>query len=134
MDRGRPSQYDFELCKAICEKVAEGQNIKKVLASDNSYPVFSTWCKWKRENEELSNLYINSIQDKSESIDFELDDLKERLLNKEIDPSTYNTLAQTLKWKMAKYYPKMFGDKIDHTSGGEKIESPPVINIIKTND
>ena len=35
------------------------------------------------------------------------------LISKEIDASTYNTLVQTLKWKMAKFYPKMFGDKIE---------------------
>ena len=43
------------------------------------------------------------------------------LTAKEIDASTYNVLAQTLKWKLAKFYPKVFGDKTDITSGGEKI-------------
>ena len=33
------------------------------------------------------------------------------LLEKDIDASTYNTLVQTLKWKMSKFYPKMFGDR-----------------------
>jgi hypothetical protein len=30
------------------------------------------------------------------------------------DPSTANVLIQTLKWKAAKYYPKMFGDKVQN--------------------
>jgi len=123
----RPSEYNFELCKKICLEVANGLNIKAVLGSDFKYPDFSTWCRWKRENIELYNLYINSIQDKAESLDFELDDLKEKLLSKEIDPSTYNTLAQTIKWKMAKFYPKMFGDKqqVDHTTNGKDINQMP---------
>ena len=33
------------------------------------------------------------------------------LKNKEIDPASANVLIQTLKWKMAKFYPKVFGDK-----------------------
>ena|SRR5690554_6569459 len=117
----RKSEYDFEMCKEICDSIADGMNIKQVLKSKKEYPDFSTWCRWKRENEELYNLYINSVQDKAESVDSKLDELEEKLLNKEIDPSTYNTLAQTLKWKAAKYYPKMFGDQSKLTfEGGEK--------------
>lgn len=122
----RPSEYDFELCKEVCQEVANGLNIKTVLKSKDEYPDFSTWCRWKRENDELRNLYINAIQDKAESVDEELDTLKVMLLSKEIDPSTYNTLAQTLKWKAAKYYPKMFGDKIDHTTDGKAISVTPI--------
>ena len=57
-------------------------------------------------------------------------------MTKEIDPSTYNTLAQTIKWKMAKFYPKVFGDKTDITSGGEKIQNPSIISveIVKPNE
>jgi|688.fasta_scaffold281578_2 hypothetical protein len=125
----RLSEYDFLMCEEICLQVADGLNIKAVLKQKNSYPDFSTWCRWKREHKELYNLYINSIQDKAESLDNELDELKEMLLSKEIDPSTYNTLAQTIKWKMAKFYPKMFGDKqqIDHTTDGQTINQPPKI-------
>lgn len=107
---GRPSDYNFDLCKEICEKVAEGENIKKVLSSKKDYPSFPTWCKWKRENDELLNLYVNSIQDKSESVDAQIDEIWEGCRRGEYEPSVANVLIQTLKWKAAKYYPKMFGD------------------------
>lgn len=117
----RKSEYNFEICKEICDEVANGLNIKAVLKQKKEYPTFQTWCNWKREHTELFDLYINAIQDKAESVDSKLDELEEKLLNKEIDPSTYNTLAQTLKWKAAKYYPKMFGDQSKLTlEGGEK--------------
>jgi hypothetical protein len=127
----RLSEYDFDLCKEICLKVADGKNIKAVLSENEDYPDFSTWCRWKRENTQLYNLYINSIQDKAESLDFELDQLKDWLLMKHIDPSTYNTLAQTIKWKMAKFYPKMFGDKIDidHTTKGDAIQNQIITTL-----
>ena len=72
-----PSEYNFELCKEICEGVANGKNIKTVLSEKEEYPTFPTWCKWKRENEELFNLYINSIQDKAESVDEQIDEIWE---------------------------------------------------------
>lgn len=122
----RPSEYDFNLCLEICELVANGQNIIRALESKENFPSWPTFRRWKREHEELRTLYINSVQDKAEALENEMDDYRAMLLSKEIDASTYNTLVQTLKWKMAKFYPKMFGDKTDITSGGEKIQQQAV--------
>jgi hypothetical protein len=115
----RPSEYNFDLCIEICNKIADGQNIKAILESKDNYPAFSTWCKWKRENQELSNLYVNSIQDKSESVDAQIDEIWEGCKNGLYDASTANVLIQTLKWKASKYYPKMFGDKVQQEHSGE---------------
>jgi hypothetical protein len=35
------------------------------------------------------------------------------------DPSTARVLIDTLKWKAAKYYPKMYGDKVQQEHSGE---------------
>lgn len=128
MPAGRPSEYNFELCKEVCDRVREGESIKKVLRSKKKYPSFPTWCKWKRENPELLNQYINSIQDKSDSVLDEIDEIQLELRSGKIDPSTANVLIQTLKWKAAKFYPKMFGDnkQIDLTSQGESIAPPKI--------
>jgi hypothetical protein len=127
MGAGAPDKYDFELCIEICERVSLGENIKAILESDRAkFPSFPTFCKWKRENEELFNLYVNCHQDKAVALENEMDMYRDMLLKGEIDASTYNTLVQTLKWKMAKFYPKVFGEKqsIDHTTQGEKIQQP----------
>jgi hypothetical protein len=109
----------------------------RILEKNNNYPSWSTFRRWKRDNEELRTLYINSQQDKAEALEKEMDDYRDMLISKEIDPSTYNTLVQTLKWKMAKFYPKVFGEKTDITSGGEKIQSAPTsiqVEIVKANE
>lgn len=115
------TKYDFDLCVEICEQVSTGKNIKAVLESSNDYPTFQTFCNWKRTHQELFDLYINSHQDKAVFLEHEMDDYRDRLLKGTIDPATYNTLVQTLKWKMAKFYPKVFGDHSKLTlEGGEK--------------
>lgn len=126
MPAGRPSEYDYKLCLEICEQVSLGKNIKDVLDSKKEYPSFPTFCKWKRENDELLNLYVNSIADKAEMVDAQIDEIWLGCKNGEYEPSVANVLIQTLKWKAAKYYPKMYGDnkQIDHTSKGEKIQTP----------
>lgn len=131
----RPSEYNFDLCIGICEEVANGFNIKTVLSSNSEYPDFSTWCRWKRENIELCNLYVNSIQDKAESVDEEIDQILSMLKHKEIEPSAANVLLQTLKWKASKYYPKMFGDKVLQEHSGEiKGTQPPTIVFVDSDN
>lgn len=125
----RPSEYSFDMCKEICAEVANGANIKNVLNSKKEYPDFSTWCRWKRENDELYNLYVRSIQDKAESVDAQMDEIWDGCKNGLYDPATARLLIDTLKWKAGKYYPKMFGDKIDHTTDGEKIQSTVIVNL-----
>jgi hypothetical protein len=121
----RLTEYNFDLCVEICDRIANGENIKRILESKDNYPSFPTWCKWKRENAELLNLYVNSIQDKGESVDAQIDEIWQGCKEGLYDASIANVLIQTLKWKASKYYPKMFGDKTDITSGGDKIQTLP---------
>lgn len=125
----RPSEYNLDLCKEICDIVAEGSNIKTVLSSKQEYPDFSTWCRWKRNNDELRNLYVNAMQDKAESEMEEMDHIYDMLKAGQLEPSTANVLIQTKKWTASKFYPKMFGDKIDHTTEGKEIKSNIIVNL-----
>lgn len=127
---GRPSTYSFKLCEEICATVANGFNIKTVLSSKEEYPTFQTWCNWKREHPELFDLYVKAMQDKAESVDEEIDHVYSELKAGNIDASTANVLLQTNKWKAAKYYPKMFGDKTDITTNGKELPQPTAPTIV----
>ena len=109
----RPSEYNFKLCEEICDEIANGKNIIKILESKEEYPSWPTFRRWKNEHEELRTLYVNSQQDKGIALENEIDDTMQFVKEGTIDASTANVLIQTLKWKMAKFYPKMFGDKIE---------------------
>ena len=115
----RLTEYNYEICIEICNELANGQNIKRILDSNKNYPDWTTFRRWKQNNEELRTLYISSQQDKAIALENELDDLRDLLSSKEIDHQTYNVLAQTLKWKMAKFYPKVFGDKTIHSGDAD---------------
>lgn len=125
----RPSEYNFDLCIEICDEIAKGRNVIETLNSDARYPDWTTFRRWKNNNEKLRTLYVNSQQDKAIALENELDDLKAMLLAKEIDYGTYNAIANTIKWKMAKMYAKLFGDKVDITTDGDKITNVSILNI-----
>lgn len=113
----RPSEYDFELCKLICDELADGDNIKSIL-KEAKYPDWSTFRRWKNENEELRTLYVNSQQDKAIALESEIDDTISLLKEGTLEASEANVIIQTLKWKMAKFYPKVFGEKVDIEQSG----------------
>lgn len=122
----RPSEYDFALCEEICNQVAEGQNIIAVLESDDRYPSWTSFRRWKNEKAELSSLYVKAQQDKAEAELYEIQKVRELLKQKLIDPASANVLIQTSKWAASKFYPKMYGEKVDITSDGEKLSSPVI--------
>jgi len=121
-------EYSIELCMEICERVSNGENIKAVLRSETHYPSFVTWCQWKRDHTELLNLYTHAREDKSEDILEQIDEILLKIQAGSIDPSAGRVILDTLKWKAAKFYPKMYGEKLDVTTDGEKLGSE--INVV----
>jgi len=125
----RLTEYNPQICEEICDRIADGENIIAILESVQEYPSWSTFRRWKKDNEELQTLYVSSQQDKAISIENKIDFYMDKLANETIESSAANVLIQTLKWKMAKFYPKVFSDKVDVTSGGDKIPQATAINI-----
>ena len=117
------SIFDIEIVKEICSKVSSGKNVLDVLKSDDRYPSDTTWFRWKDESNTVWELYVKAVQNKTEYLNSEIDRLMSRCERNEITPSQANVLIQTLKWKMSKFYPKMFGDKVDVTTDGEKLQN-----------
>ena len=124
------SKFDIDIVNEVCELVADGLNVKAALKTNKAFPTYETWRRWKNENSEVYVLYVKALQDKGESVDFMIDEVMQDLRDGLIDAASANVIIQTLKWKAAKYYPKMFGEKIDHTTNGKDLPSAqPAINI-----
>lgn len=131
----RLTEYDFNLCVEICDKIADGENIKRVLNSNELYPDWTTFRRWKLNKEELRTLYVNAQQDKAIALENEIDDLRDLLTSKEIDYATYNALVNTVKWKMAKFYPKVFGERMQHANDPDNpITNVSILNIDPLSD
>lgn len=126
----RLTEYNYDLCIEICEQIANGEYIMDVLNSDDNYPSWSTFRNWKRDNVELQTLYVNAQQDKTEPIIHNIKKVQQMALDGKIEASVANVVIQTDKWLASKFYPKMFGDKTDITSGGEKIQNNQSIPLV----
>lgn len=129
----RPIKYDKKLCMAICTQISNGEAIIPVLKGNKDYPDYPTFCKWKRENEEAQTMYIRAREDKADALDSRIEQTISDMKNGTLDYGTARVIIDTLKWRMVKFYPKMYGDKLDVTSDSKPIESNVVIFKIPDN-
>ncbi len=135
---GRPTKYTKELADTICERLAMGESMRTI-AKDEAMPALSSMFKWLRENKEFSEQYARAKQESADAMAEDILDIADNgsndYMEREDGTTTYNgdsvqrsrLRVDTRKWLMAKMKPKRYGDKIDMTSGGEKIETNTII-------
>jgi len=79
--------------------------------------------------------FLKDITEETESEIEEIDHVYDMLKAGELEPSVANVLIQTKKWTASKFYPKMFGDKVQQEHSGEiKGNTPPSIVFIDTDN
>jgi hypothetical protein len=125
---GRPKlDITAETWKEICDRVAAGESIRKVLNSNkDKYPQWDRFRAEKDKNEQFNAQYVKAIQDKGEMEVCDIEEICEELKKGKIDASSANVIIQAKKWKAAKFYPKMYGEKLDLTTKDEKIGSDAI--------
>lgn len=143
---GRPSDYTDEKAEAICALLAQGWSLKKVIESgdeqysDLEFPSMPTVFKWLREYPDFLKLYTRAKEESADAMAEDIlsiaDSAGDEIMG--IDKSdgarvqAVKLRIDTRKFIMAKMKPKKYGDKLDLTSAGDKIEvSPLVVSAIK---
>ena len=137
-EKGRPSLYTQELADKICDLIATNTCSLQRMCKENDWmPAFRTIFKWLHEKDkeyfmhkyahakrlqgELMVEELNDIADNTDE-DYYLDD-KGRLKTNHENINRSRLRVDTRKWIASKILPKKFGDKLDLTTGGEKLTS-----------
>lgn len=138
---GRPTIFTQKLADEICARLAEGESMRTVCLSDKM-PALSSVFKWLREDEKFSEQYARAKQESTDALAEEILDISDESSNdwmeihhgnddENVSWKVNNEAVQrsklrvdTRKWLMSKMKPKKYGDKIDVTSGGEKLPTP----------
>ena len=149
---GRPITWSEdkkkEAINIILNEIAEnGKSVRSILngADREILPSNVTFCEWLSKDDELAKQYARATELRAEALldemldivddsskDKVIDDLDdeikiERTNNEAIQRSRLRYDAR--KWLVSKLNPKKYGDKIDVTSGGEKLNTPSVVNV-----
>lgn len=93
----------FKACK---EQGCSADSFYKLLKSDN----------------DIKDKYTRAREDRGDSCLDKIEEIEKKLENKEIDAQSARVIIDTEKWKACKFYPKMYGDKVEqHITGSVSI-------------
>lgn len=116
----RTTIYDRSVTAEILERVAEGESLRSVCLSDLRFPAPSTFRKWCLQDlDGVGDQYahaaqiglVNRVERMMEMVDRDNGDVQRDRLR-----------FDAARWYASKMAPKIFGDRLDVTSGGEKLQ------------
>ena len=119
---GRPTKYSTKLHKEICSLITQGNSLIGTCEQLNiAYNSVINWL----------NMYPDFLKDYTRARELQADWYADEIL-KTIDNAPANrdeierakVRAEALKWIASKLKPRRYGDKLDLTSDGERIEQP----------
>jgi hypothetical protein len=122
---GRPSSFDLKIASRICELLACDNSLESICAKEGM-PTTRTVHRWRKQNDEFGRDYADAREEQGHYAADTLGDIRRKILAGEIDHQVGRAAADIAKWEASRRAAKDFGDKIDVTSGGERIEPDDV--------
>lgn len=111
---GRPSKFSPEIAEEICERIANGESLRKI-CDEPPMPVRTTVRTWLLNNGEFQTRYARAREDQA-------DHFAEMIIDvafSSSDPQMGRLQMDALKWTASKMAPRKYGDKIEHEVNGE---------------
>lgn len=124
---GRPTICTPELTEKICSLIEQGYSVRAIGRMEDM-PSAAAIFKWAARNEQ--GFVEQYVKAKEIQADQEFEEMKE-IAQTEEDVNRARLIVDTMKWSLSKKLPKKYGDKIDVTTGGDKITSVTV-DIVKS--
>jgi hypothetical protein len=116
----------------ICQRIINGESVKSILR-DKDMPSTQTFWDWLKNDKIKSNQYARAKEIMAERMFEDIiliaDGTDDDIYVDEngIEQTNHNVIQRdrlridARKWNLSRMFPKKYGEKIDMTSGGEKI-------------
>lgn len=144
--RGRPSDFTQELADTICNRIANGESLRRICLEEGM-PEARTVHYWliKEEHKNFFQQYARARDVQAEVMFEELleiadgsDKVVKSGAEKKSGAYSQNQRLKvdTRKWYLSKVLPKKFGDKLDLTTDGKELPAPifDINKVIATPD
>lgn len=126
---GRPSDFTEEITAKICERIANGESLRRICL-DDGMPVMSTVFQWLTRHEMFKEQYAHAREAQADTLadeivdiaddgsrDYKVDEDGRQLVDH--DHITRSRLrVDARKWIASKLKPKKYGDKVENTLSG----------------
>jgi len=126
-------EFNQEAVDFICEKIANGDSLRKVLREHQAaqnLPGMSTIFKWLDAHESFAKQYARACDERVETFAEEIKDLSDEAVGKGAAGVNAKKLQiETRKWLMGKTKPKKYGDRVqvDNTHSFENVSDEDLI-------
>lgn len=114
MPSGRPSSYNEKIGDDICERLANGESLRRICLTPN-YPRQATVFRWLASNEAFREQYVRAREAQAEALADEIIDIADgkRAEYEGIEPDVQRDrlAVDARKWVASKLKPKVYGDK-----------------------
>jgi hypothetical protein len=137
---GRPTMYNEELASALCARIAEGESLRNV-CKDDGMPAISAVLRWLTEDDKqfFKDQYDQAKLAQAEHLFHEILEITDqegkdfydadgKKIPNSVKIQRDRLRIDTRKWYLSKVLPKVYGEKLDLSSGGEKL-SPNIVNV-----
>lgn len=116
---GRPSIYSDQTAEIILERLSQGESLIAI-CSDPDMPSIRTVMRWADDVEDFGNKHRRAREAQAEHMDHLILLAAENATD---DPQGSRVKIDAYKWRAAKLAPKRYSDRLDLTSGGDKLSS-----------
>jgi hypothetical protein len=124
MAAGRPTDYNEDIAREVCLRMADGESLRKI-CSDENMPDKSTVLRWVARYEAFRDQYAQARELSQEAVAEEYFELLDETPPMKPDGSFdaaavswYKNRADGRKWYLSKIAPKKYGDKIQTEHSG----------------
>lgn len=117
---GRPSDYTEEIATRICREIADGKSLKTICEATD-LPSRETVRHWLQDNEIFLGKYVRAREEQADHYADEINDIADATLRGKHKAENARVAIDAKKWVASKLKPKKYGDKMDVTSGGERV-------------
>lgn len=115
---GRPSKYTKALGALICERMCDGESLRKI-CEDRDMPSRSMVFRWLERDEAFRDQYARAREAQADKYADELVDIADEGTNE--NANIIRLRMDARKWAASKMAPKKYGDKLtnEHEHTGE---------------
>lgn len=107
---GRPSSYNEETAKEICDRIENGETIRQICA-DKDMPAWNTIRTWLQQYEAFQAQYARARENSAHASADLIQDLADKAKNGELEPNAARVAIDAHKWLAGKRKPKVYGDR-----------------------
>ncbi len=115
-----------QLFNEILEQVSSGSSLTKALK--NAKINIREFFEYVDSDSDKMNQYVRAREHRGEACVEHIEEYQQELRERKIDSATARVLIDTEKWKASKFYPKMYGEKVENVLSGT-VNMLPAITI-----